>query len=77
MCVWGWGAVLIVRFVLVNEAGFVEVLINKFIKVLHLSGLQSLSSQHMLLNSPLQASQGLGPVLKGLRLQEGQIAIDR
>lgn len=33
---WGWGAVLIVRFVSVNEAGFVEVLINKFIKVLHL-----------------------------------------
>lgn len=28
--------VTIVRFVLVNEAGFVEVLINNFMKVLHL-----------------------------------------
>lgn len=36
VCVGGWGAVTIVRFVLVNEAGFVEVLINNFIKVLHL-----------------------------------------
>ena len=32
----GLEGLLIVRFGLVNEAGFVEVLINKFIKVLHL-----------------------------------------
>ena len=54
---WGCGGLLIVRFVLMNEAGFVEVLINKLIKVLHLFWVVVLVLTAHVIKQPPQASQ--------------------